>query len=458
MPGVAGTPRVLVVDDEKNIRRAIEIALAEDGIHVITAHDAASGLRALREHIVDVLILDICLGDDVDGLAFFRRMQADGLTTPVIFVSGQATLTEAARAVKMGAFDFLEKPFSADRIGVAVRRCLEFSMIRERLQLMEARAGSAQIVGDSASIRKVIAEGLKVATTNANVLITGESGTGKELLANMIHQHSERRSAPFVKVNCSAIPEGLAESELFGHERGSFTGASAARRGLFEVAHHGTIFLDEVADLSIPTQAKILRVVQSGEMQKVGSDKAVQVDARILCGTHKDLKKAVAEGRFREDLYYRLNVVPIRVPSLRERAEDIPLLVKTFAKRLCEKNNIREKIIDDDVLAELQRYGWPGNVRELANVLERVIIMSGDRVSVNNLPEEIVAAATDPADEGSGSLLKTFRDDAERGFIIAALRRHDGNISQTAAELGIGRTYLHRRLAVLHISKRDWLA
>jgi two-component system nitrogen regulation response regulator NtrX len=450
-------PTVLVVDDEKNIRVAIEIALAEEGIRVLTAHDATAGLRALRGNIVDALILDIRLNDQIDGLGFFRKMQADGLTTPVIFISGAATLTEATRAVKMGAFDFVEKPFSAERIGVAVKRCLEFSMIRERLRLVQVREGPAQIVGDSPGIRRVIAEALRVAPTSANVLITGESGTGKELLANMIHQHSERRDAPFVKVNCSAIPESLAESQLFGHERGAFTGAAGMRRGLFEVAHHGAVFLDEVADLSLATQAKLLRVVQSGEIQKVGSDRTIKVDVRVLCGTHKDLKKAVAEQSFREDLYYRLNVVPLRVPSLRERAEDVPLLVRAFAQRLCEKNNIREKPIDDEVLTELMRYRWPGNVRELENVLERVIIMSGDRVTVNNLPDEIVAATADPAEEYAASALKAFRDDAERGFIIAALRRHGGNISQTAAELGIGRTYLHRRLAVLQIAKKDWL-
>src|SRR5262245_20970475 len=316
MNGAASQPTVLVLADEKNIRRSIEIALEPEGMHVISAHDTAAALRVLHERIVDLAILDIKLGD-VDGLAFFRKMQQDGFTMPVIFISGNASLTEAAQAVKLGAFDFLEKPFGAEKIAVLAKRCLEFAAIKERLRLIEARHPSMEIVGDSPAIHKVVAHALKVAGTNANVLITGESGTGKELVANSIHGRSERRGGPFVKVNCSAIPESLLESELFGHESGAFTGATGSRKGLFEVAHRGVIFLDEVADLSLAAQAKILRVVQSGEIQKVGSEKPIRVDVRVLSGTHKDLKKCVAEGTFREDLYYRLNVVPIRVPSLR---------------------------------------------------------------------------------------------------------------------------------------------
>ena len=449
-------PVILVLDDEKNIRKAIEIALEQEGMHVIAAHDVAAALRVLHERIVDLLILDIRLGE-VDGLAFFRRLQADGPVPPVIVISGNATLTEAAQAVKLGAFDFLEKPFSAERIAVAVRRCLEFSSIKERLRLIEARHPAMEIIGDSAAIRKTISDALKVANTNANVLISGESGTGKELVANTIHSHSERRQGPFVKVNCSAIPESLVESELFGHESGAFTGAVGNKRGLFEVAHRGVIFLDEVADLSLPAQAKILRVVQNGELQKVGSEKTIKVDVRVLSGTHKDLRRAVAEGRFREDLFYRLNVVPIRVPSLRERPEDIPLLTQVFARRLFEKNNIREKVIEDDVLTELKRYHWPGNVRELQNVLERVIIMGGSTITTLDLPEELLSAEEASTERSDGSALRTFRDQAERDFILATLKRQNGNISQSAIELGVGRTYLHRRLHVLKIAKKDWL-
>jgi two-component system nitrogen regulation response regulator NtrX len=449
-------PTVLVLDDEKNIRRSIEIALEQAGMHVLCAHDAAAALRVLHERIVDVLVLDIKLGE-LDGLSFFRKIRSEGFDVPAIFISGNATLTEAAQAVKIGAFDFLEKPFSSERVIVAVKRCLEFSAISEKLRLIEARNPATEIVGDSAAIRKVMAEAVKVAGTHANVHITGESGTGKELVANTIYAHSARSSGPFVKVNCSAIPETLIESELFGHEGGAFTGAKASRRGLFEAAHRGVIFLDEVADLSLAAQAKILRVVQSGEIQKIGSDKTVRVDVRVLSGTHQDLKKCVVAGKFREDLYYRLNVVPIRVPSLRERPEDIPLLARFFTRRLCEKNNVREKPIEEDVLAELRRYHWPGNVRELQNLMERLVIMSGHSITMLDLPEELVAAADVSAGRHTGSPLRAFRDAAEREFIVATLKRNNGNISQTALELGVGRTYLHRRLVVLGISRKEWL-
>jgi two-component system nitrogen regulation response regulator NtrX len=453
----ATRPVVLVLDDEKNIRNAIEIALSQEGMHVIAAHDVAAALRVLNERIVDAMIVDIRLGE-VGGLEFFRRAEADGIAPPTIFISGHASLTEAAQAVKLGGFDFLEKPFTAEKLAVTVKRCLELSTLRERLRLAHSQQGGMEIVGDSAVIRRVVAAAIRVAQTNASVLITGESGTGKELVANCIHAHSDRKQAPFVKLNCSAISESLVESELFGHERGAFTGAIASRKGLFEVAHRGVIFLDEIADLAASAQAKILRVLQNGEIQRVGSDHVTTVDVRILSGTHKDLKLAVAEGRFREDLFYRLNVVPIRVPALRERKEDIPLLVQFLMRRLSERNNMRAKPIDDEVLDELRRHDWPGNVRELQNLLERLMIMSGERITTLDLPEEFLAAPERGETTSSASSLKEYRDRAERDYIVATLRRNNGNVSQTAIELGVGRTYLHRRLSVLEITKKDFLA
>jgi two-component system nitrogen regulation response regulator NtrX len=446
-------PVVLVLDDEKNIRRSIEVVLEQEGLRVIGAHDAGSALRALHEQIVDVLIVDIQLGD-IDGLTFFKKVKADGCAVPTIFISGHATLTEAAEAVKIGGFDFLEKPFSAEKIAVTVMRCLELSAIKERLRLAEAQGGPKDIVGESHSVKKVLAAALKVADTQASVLISGESGTGKELIANAIHAHSARRSGPMVKVNCSAIPDTLLESELFGHEKGAFTGAATAKRGLFEVAHRGTLFLDEVADLSLAAQARVLRALQSGEIQKIGAERIIKVDVRVLSATHKDLREAISHGRFREDLYYRLNVVPIKLPSLRERPEDIPPLVTFFAKRVCLRHNIRPKHIDDDVMLELQQYRWPGNVRELQNVVERMLIMSGERVSLGDLPLEV--QSDDDATLRGPSTLKAFRDNAERDFIIEVMRKHHGNVSQAAIELGVGRSYLHRRLGILQIAKKDF--
>lgn len=453
MMAAGSRPTVLVLDDEKNIRKSIELALEQEGFQVITAPDVSSALRAIHERIVEALVIDIQLGE-IDGVTFLRKVRADGFDIPAIFISGHATLTQAAEAVKSGGFDFIEKPFSAEKIVVTVRRCLEMAAIKERLRLADARTDPTDIVGESRAIKQVVAETLKVARTHANVLIVGESGTGKELVAGTVHAQSARREGPLVKVNCSAIPDTLLESELFGYEKGAFTGATTHKKGLFEVAHRGTIFLDEVADLSLPAQAKILRVLQSGEIQKVGAQQTVKVDVRVLSGTHKDLKAAVADGEFREDLYYRLNVVPIRVPSLRERSEDIPLLVSFFARRICEKNHLAPKAVDEDVVWELQRYHWPGNIRELQNVLERMLIMSGERVSVQDLPEELLQ--DDPGERGRTSALKEFRDGAEREFVIEALKRNNGNVSQSALELGVRRTYLHRRMAVLKINKKDY--
>jgi two-component system nitrogen regulation response regulator NtrX len=443
-----------VLDDEKNIRRSIEIALEQEGMHVLSAHDCAAALRMLSERVVDVLLLDIRLAD-VDGIAFFRKLQADGIDVPTIFISGHATLSEAAQAVRLGGFDFLEKPFSAEKLVVSVRRCLEHTSLRQRLARVELDPSLHPIVGDSTALRQLIAEALRVAATQASVLIAGESGTGKELIANTIHAHSARKEGAFIKVNCSAIPDTLIESELFGHERGAFTGATTARRGVFEAAHRGTVFLDEVADLSLSAQAKILRLLQSGDVQKLGSDRTLRVDVRILSATHKDLRVAVAEGRFREDLFYRLNVVPLRVPALRERAEDIPLLVAFLLRQLCLKNNVRAKALDEDVMTELKRYAWPGNVRELGNVIERMLIMSGERITVADLPEEIFEGAF-TTEANAVSTLKQFRDQAERDFVLNVLRKHGGNISQAAVELGVRRTYLHRRIAQLKITKRDY--
>jgi two-component system nitrogen regulation response regulator NtrX len=451
---MSAKPVVLVLDDEKNIRHSIELALTQEGMHVIAAHDIAAALRMLHERVVDVMIVDIRLGE-LSGLEFFRRARADGISAPAVFISGHATLAEAAQAVKLGGFDFLEKPFSAEKLTVTVQRCLEMSTLRARLAVAEA-AQDAQIIGDSSLMRRLLQDALKVARTSANVLITGESGSGKELLANYIHANSDRASQPFVKVNCSAIPESLIESELFGHERGAFTGAVAARKGLFEVAHRGVIFLDEIADLAASAQAKILRVLQNGEIQRVGAERTSVVDVRVLSGTHKDLKQAVGEGKFREDLFYRLNVVPLRVPALRERLEDLPLLVSVLMRRLGERNNLREKPIDDEVFEELRRYDWPGNVRELQNVLERLLVMSGERITTLDLPEDILGI--NPGSEAMRvSPLKEFRDRAEREHIIATLRRLQGNVSQAALELGVGRTYLHKRLSVLQIAKKDYL-
>jgi two-component system nitrogen regulation response regulator NtrX len=443
---------VLILDDEKNIRDTIKLMLEQEGINGLVAHDIYSAMRVLRETVVDALVLDICLGE-IDGVAFFRKLQLEGYAPPTIFISGHATLSQAAEAVRLGAADFLEKPFSAEKITVTIKRCLEHAALQQRLNQLELHARDTDIIGDSVVMKRLIAEVLKVSRTSASVLIQGESGTGKELIASTIHRNSPREQQPFVKVNCSAIPENLVESELFGYERGAFSGAVIAKKGLFELAHRGTIFLDEMADLSHSAQSKILRVLQGGEVQKLGSERPIKVDVRVISATHKNLKQCVSDGLFREDLYYRLNVVPIRVPSLRERYEDIPMLIHFFMRSLCDKNGVKEKMIDDDVLAELRQYRWPGNVRELQNVVERMLIMSGDRITLDNVPDDILIPAEQ--DQKAGATLRSFRNHAEREHIVATLKRHNGNVTKAAVELGVGRTYLHRRLVSFGISKQE---
>ena len=385
-------PVVLVLDDEKNIRNAIEIALDQEGMHVIGAHDVAAALRTLHERIVDVMIVDIRLGEVERTRVLPPRAGRWHRATDYLHLrprhAHRGGAGGEARAASISSRSRSAPKRSRSRCSAAsrCRACASACAWPKRART------TREIVGDSAVIRRLVQDAIKVARTSASVLITGESGTGKELVANCIHAHSDRAQQPFVKVNCSAIPENLIESELFGHERGAFTGAIAARKGLFEVAHRGVIFLDEIADLAASAQAKILRVLQSGEIQRVGAERPTVVDVRVLSGTHKDLKAAVAEGRFREDLFYRLNVVPLRVPALRERLEDLPLLVQFLMRRLGERNNLREKPIDDEVFDELKRHDWPGNVRELQNVLERLMIMSGERITTLDLPEEILAA------------------------------------------------------------------
>ncbi|MGZ5278663.1 MAG: sigma-54-dependent transcriptional regulator [Pseudobdellovibrionaceae bacterium] len=448
-------PTILVLDDEKNIRQSIEIALAHEKVHIISCHEPAAALRVLNEQVVDLILLDIQLGE-IDGLSFFNKIKNDGFDIPTIFISGQATLTQASQAIKMGGYDFLEKPFGAEKLALTVQHALQFANLSKNLQLAEVAKGTTEIQGNSKITKDLVSKILQVANTNANVHISGESGTGKELAANALHANSDRRNGPFVKVNCSAFSENIIESELFGHEKGAFTGALQGKKGYFELAHRGTIFLDEIGDLSLAAQAKLLRVLQSGEIQKVGSERIVKVDVRILSGTHKDLKALVANSLFREDLYYRLNVVPLTIPSLRDRKEDIPLLVQFMAHQLCIKNNLEQKKISPEVCEELQRYNWPGNVRELQNVIERMLILGRPPITVNDIPEEVRNTTEQPVSIHAGHSLKEFRDLAEREFIIARLRKNKGNISKTATELDVGRTYLHQRLSNLGIEKKDY--
>jgi DNA-binding NtrC family response regulator len=393
-PG-AGEP-ILIVDDEKNIRRTLRMVLEGEGHAVHEAGSIAEAEAVIIREPIDLILLDVKLGDD-NGLDLLRTLKSrgdEGMSSrtseiPVVMISGHATIDDAVAATRLGAFDFMEKPLDRNRVVVTARNALEKRRIlRENHDLRRAVAadaryellGRAQVMLD---LRRQIA---KVAPTRSRVLITGDSGTGKELIARAIHRNSAVSAGPFVKVNCAAIPPELIESELFGHERGAFTGAVAKKRGLFEVADGGTIFLDEIGDMALPAQAKVLRVLQTGELTRVGGEKSLRTECRVVAATNRDLEQMVKDGQFREDLYFRLNVVPIRSPLLKERGDDIPLLVESFVRECCDENGLGYKPVDEPVLERLKQYEWPGNVRELRNVVERLVIMSDEVIREKDLP------------------------------------------------------------------------
>jgi two-component system nitrogen regulation response regulator NtrX len=446
-------PSILIVDDEPGVRSALGGVLRDEGYEVDAVDSGEACLERLARQTYDVVVLDIWL-PGMDGLATLARMRERQIDVQVVIISGHGNIESAVRAIKMGAFDFVEKPLSLEKTVLVVRNAM-----RQRTLEVENRALRAKVdvqhtmVGESYAMLKLREQVAMAAPTNGRVLIFGENGTGKELVARNIHQLSRRRTGPFVEVNCAAIPEDLIESELFGHVRGAFTGAVADRRGKFEAAHGGTIFLDEIADMSLKTQAKVLRVLQEQVMEAVGGSTRIKVDARVLAATNKDLTAEIRGGRFREDLYFRLNVVPIFVPSLRDRQEDIPLLAEHFMAMLAREYGRRPKTFEADALIALRQYPWPGNVRELRNVVERLMIMvPGDRVSSRDLSfldQGVAPAGGEPPATAKTSLdapLHAARDRFERDYILRALAAQQGNISRTAEVLGIERSNLYRKM------------
>ena len=467
---------ILIVDDERNIRRTLRMVLEGAGFHTLEADTAEAALDIVESGDVDLVILDVRLPkmSGIQALETIREMP-ETRRLPVLMVSGHASVAEAVQAVQLGATDFFEKPLDRDRVLVTVRNALKtWQLQREVEQLRADVEHRYDMIGESPIMRQLFAQLEKVAPTNGRVLITGESGTGKELIARAIHRLSPRRGKEFVKVNCAAIPAELIESELFGYERGAFTGAQGRKKGMFEIANEGTLFLDEIGDMSANAQAKVLRALQSGEISRVGSEKTIAVDVRVLAATNKDLELEVKEGRFREDLYFRLNVVPIVSPSLRDRQGDIPLLAKSFLREFSAANGLREKPIDDDVLEELQQRPWPGNVRELRNVVERMAILSGTRITLDDLPaegrlseqargraeEEAAASVIDSLPSPVGPLgerlsLRDYRNHAEKEYILATLEEVGWNISRAAMILGVERTNLHKKMRTYGIRRAD---
>jgi len=451
----AGRQTVLVVDDEKNIRRTLRMVLETEGYTVTEAESAEEALKLLESEPVDLGVFDVRL-PGMDGLTLLSRARELWRDLPVIVVSGHADTPDVVEAMKRGALDFFSKPVDRDRVLVSVRNALARRSLEERvkdLSTRERRFGD-EMLGESPVMERLRQEIAKVAPTNGRVLVRGESGTGKELIAHEVHRQSKRSEAAFVKVNCAAIPSELIESELFGHEKGSFSGAGSRRRGQFEVAHGGTLFLDEIGDMSLSAQAKVLRALQTGEVTRVGAERAFLVDVRVIAATNKDLETEAREGTFREDLFFRLNVVPLRAPPLRERLEDVPLLAERFLQLAVRENGVRPKPIAPEVYPRLKQYRWPGNVRELRNVCERMAIMSGERITAADVPDYVGPRdALAPSGEAGGDLarygevpLKELRELVERDYILKKLEEHDWNITQAAQALGVERTNLHKKI------------
>jgi two-component system, NtrC family, nitrogen regulation response regulator NtrX len=463
-------PRILVIDDEAAIRDSLKMILEYEDYDFLGASSGPEGIAIVKRESPDLVVLDIKM-PGMNGLETLAEIRKVDEAVPVAMISGHGTITDAMQATRLGAFDFIEKPFTSERVLVTVAKGLEVRELRqENRELKLAMESRYEIVGASSSLRRVLESVKRAAPTNATVLLLGESGVGKELVARTIHRNSPRAGQRFVQVNCAAIPEELIESELFGHEKGSFTGATEKQIGKFEQADRGTIFLDEIGDMSPKTQAKVLRVLQEQEVERLGSARTIKVDVRVIAATNKNLEEAIQRGEFREDLFFRLNVIPILVPPLRERRDDIPSLVQHFARLIGDEHNMKPKRFDAPAMDALTRYRWRGNIRELRNTIERLMIMAAsDVVHVEDLPAEIRSAgdagtrpapsseqpgpfapstqeANGTAPPAGGGTLREFKDAAERAYLVQKLRENNWNISKTAEVIDTPRSNLYKKL------------
>jgi two-component system nitrogen regulation response regulator NtrX len=433
--------RVLIVDDEAGIRQALKQVLEYEDLEVRVASSGGEAILLYSEFRPHLVFLDVKMAG-LDGLETLSRLKEVDSRAQIVMISGHGTIATAVEATQRGAFDFLEKPLDTDRLLLTVRNALAHAeLVGENARLRQAAEDRYAMVGDSPALQSVRDLIEKVGPTSARVLITGENGTGKELVARAIHAASPRRDRPLIEVNCAAIPSELIESELFGHMKGSFTGAFSDRAGKFEQADGGTLFLDEIGDMSLSAQAKLLRVLQEGVVTRIGGAKPIQVDVRVLAATNKDLEMEIAESRFREDLLYRLNVVPIEVPPLRERLEDIPALVAHFAEQLGASAGVPGKRFADEAVRRLQTRPWPGNIRELRNAVERALILAPGKVVTPADVDRLL-----PPDLGPRQSLENFKIEAEKGFLVQKLREHDWNITETAKELQIPRSNLYKKM------------
>jgi len=440
---------ILVVDDEESICQSLQGILSDEGYEVRSVGSGEEALKAVEEDPPDLVLLDIWL-PGMDGLETLKIIKTETPQVPVIMMSGHGTIETAVKATKLGAFDFIEKPISLEKVVLLVNHALDLVRLEEENKFLKQKVTSAfELIGQSKTILELKEMIRIVAPTNAWILIMGENGTGKELVARSIHYQSKRAKRPFIEVNCAAIPEELIESELFGHEKGSFTGATGKKRGKFELAHEGTLFLDEVADMSLKAQAKILRILQEKKFERVGGNKFIDTDVRVLAATNKDLEKEMEAERFRQDLYYRLNVIPLTIAPLRDRKEDIPILAAQFVTDFCAKEGVEPKAIASDAIEVFMEHSWPGNVRELKNIMERLVIMTqGDTIRADDIPplskEEQPEEAMDTI--FTHNSFRKAKMEFEKKFIMKKLQENEGNISKTADSIGLERSNLHRKI------------
>ncbi len=443
-------PTLLVVDDEPQILQVVSGILLDEGFEVLTAPDGETALKLVADASPDLVLLDIAL-PGMDGLEVLTELKRLYATLPVIIISAYGSVENAVKATRLGAYDFIEKPPHADNILLTVRNALEMArLFEENRRLRQQAAPSREIIGKSEGIRRLREQLRVVAPTNASVLITGENGTGKELVARALHFLSRRSHRPFVEVNCAAIPEDLIESELFGHEKGAFTGATSRRQGKFDQAHEGTLFLDEIGDMSLKTQAKILRILEEQRFERVGGGRPIQVEVRIVAATNKNLEEEIAKGTFREDLYHRIKVIPLAVPPLREHREDIPLLATHFLRELARENDSPPKTFTPGALEALTAFPWPGNVRELKNFVWRLAILTPSQtIDLTDLPGSPAAIEAPPGDLEALLLMPTFREARarfEKEFLRRKLAQCQGNVSLAAEKIGLERSHLYRKL------------
>ena len=445
---------ILIVDDEPAIQQSLRGVLEDEGYRVTTVGSGADAVTVVADEMPDLVFLDIWMRgmDGLETLGALKRVRPD---VAVVMISGHGTIETAVKATRLGAYDFIEKPLSIEKTLLSLTRALEHGRLeRENVRLREALDSRSEIIGESDAIRGLREQITVAAPTNGRVLVHGENGSGKELVARAIHARSAREHGPFIEVNCAAIPEELIESELFGHEKGAFTGAVTRRRGRFELAHGGTLFLDEIGDMTLKTQAKVLRALEEQAFERVGGKDTIKVDVRVIAASNQDLPGKIKEGRFREDLYYRLSVIPIEVPPLRARKEDIPLLVDHFLAVFCAENGRGPRTVSGDALVYFLAYDWPGNVRELRNMVERLVIMSPrDVIRPDDLPAPLRSKDEAPAArETRERTLREAREQFERAYIVAELRTHDWNMTRTAERLGIERSHLYRKIKAYGIT------